>query len=149
MKTFSSYIAALLIMLCVAMASGQTATVTDVTVDEGPNPSTKYVVVHLSVGNNQDTAVTLENTRFSLLDSQNRFYESASNLDGSGVWFSIRLNPRAAQMATLWFEVPSNFDLDIKTVKLAMRGPGDDTDGNYEEFPLHLKLALAPEPWPR
>jgi hypothetical protein len=66
---------------------------------------------------------------------------------------SLRSRP-AAEMAPIdlrlvaWRRlkplVPSNFYLDIKTVKLAMRGPNDETDGDYEEFPLHLKLVFVP-----
>jgi hypothetical protein len=144
MKRLKWGIAVVVLLLCGVMAFGQTVTVTDVAVDEGVKPETKFVGLSVSLENNQSAVVTLENRQFSLLDSQDNFYEATSRLNGSEVWFAMRLNPLAKQTAQLWFEVPKSFDVNLKTVKLCLHGADSEVGGDYQEFPLRLKPTPAP-----
>jgi hypothetical protein len=139
-------VAAILLMFCVVMAVGQTATVTDVSVDKGSSSNSKVIVVSVLLEDNQKMAVTFASSLFALLDSRDNFYESTSVSNGSGVWFSMRLNPGTTQTATLRFEVPESFDVNFSTLTLCMYGADRKAGGGYQSIPLRLKSRLAPAP---
>jgi TonB family protein len=109
-------------LLCLTLlplgSLAQTVAILNLSIAKEPHQGARFIGVEVSLLNETNTAITLNNELFYLADPHDVIYRSLSRIDNSPVTFSDPLNPGSKISQHLWFEVPA--DVDYNTLRLCL-----------------------------
>ena len=132
-------------LLCLTLlplgSLAQTVAIRNLSIAKEPHQGARSIGVEVSLLNETNTAITLNNELFYLADPHDVIYRSLSRVDNAPVTFSDPLNPGTKISQHLWFEVPA--DVDYNTLRLCLHAADSKNWDDYVEIPLYSPEATT------